>query len=41
MCEQPHTKGAIFTDKMAGRYKYLDGNRYAQVFANDYFFSAA
>ena len=41
MFERPRTKGAIFTDKMAGRYKSLDGNCYVQVLANYYFFAAA
>ena len=41
MFEQPHIKGMIFTDTMAGRYKFLNINCYAQVFANYYFFDAA
>ena len=41
MFEQPHIKGVIFTDTMAGQYNYLDGNRYAQVFTTDSFFAAA
>ena len=31
----------IFTATMAVRYKYLDGNRYAKVFDNYFFFAAA
>ena len=31
--------GDWFTDTMDGRYKSLDGNRYAQVFANKVYFS--
>ena len=41
MFEQPRIKGKIFTDTMASRYNYLDGNRYAQLFAKNYFFAAA
>ena len=37
MFEQPHIKGTIFIDTMAGGYKYLDRNLYAQVLANDSF----
>ena len=41
MFERPHNKGTIFTDKLAGKYKSLEVNRYTQVFTNDYFFAAA
>ena len=41
MFERPHIKGMIFTDTMTGRYKLLNGNLYAQVFADDSFFDAA
>ena len=40
MFDQPRIKGIIFTDTMIGRYKSLDVNSYAQVFSNDYFFTA-
>ena len=33
--------GAIDTDTMGGQHKSLDGNRYAQVFANDSFFAVS
>ena len=39
MFKRPHIKGTIFSDTMAGHYKSLDSNRYAQVFANNYFFA--
>ena len=38
---QPRIRGTIYTDTMNGRYKSLDGNKYAQVFANESFFAAA
>ena len=41
MFEWPRIKGRIFTNTLAGRYKSLDGNRYAQVFSNYYFFADA
>ena len=41
MFELPCIKGKILIDTMAGRYKSLDRNSYAQVFTNDYFFAAA
>ena len=41
MFERPHIKGTIFTYTTTERYKYLDSNRYAQVFPNDYFLSAS
>ena len=40
MFEWPYIQGAIFKDKMVGRYKFLDGNHYAQVFTNDSLFAA-
>ena len=33
MFEELRTKGEIFIDKISGRYKSPDGNRYAQVFS--------
>ena len=33
--------GVILTDIIEGPYKSLDSNRYAQLFANDSFFTAA
>ena len=39
MFERPRIKGGIIIDTMAGCYKYLDGNRYAQVIANDSLFA--
>ena len=41
MFERPHIKGEIFIDTMAGRYKSLNNNRFAQLFVNNYFFDAA
>ena len=41
MFEHPCIKGAKFTDAMAGKYNYLDVNRYAQVLTNYSFFTAA
>ena len=41
MYERPRIKGTIFTDTMGGHYKSLDGNTYAQVFANESFFRVA
>ena len=41
MYEWPQIKGTISTDTMGGRYKSLDGNKYAQVFANESFLSVA
>ena len=40
MFDQPRIKGTIFMDTMTGQYKSIDGNRYAQVLSNDYFFAA-
>ena len=33
--------GTIYTDTMNGRYKSLDGNKHAQIFANQLFFATA
>ena len=33
--------GTIYTDTMNGRYKSLDGNEHAQIFANESFFATA
>ena len=38
MYERLRIHGTIYTDTMGGQHKSLDGNRYAQVFANDSFF---
>ena len=41
MYERPHICGTIYTNTMGGRHKSLDGNKYAQVFANDLFFAVS
>ena len=41
MYEQPCICGTIYTDTMGGWHKSLDGNKYAQVFANDSFFAVS
>ena len=41
MYERPHIRGTIYTDTMGGWHKSLDGNKYAQVFANDSFFAVS
>ena len=41
MYERPHIHGTIYADTMGGRHKSLDGNKYAQVFANDSFFAVS
>ena len=33
--------GTIYMDTMNGRYKSLDGNKHAQIFANESFFATA
>ena len=38
---RPHIHGTIYTDTMNGRYKSLDGNKHAQIFANESFFATA
>ena len=40
MYERPWIRGTIYTDTMDGQHKSLDGNKYAQVFATDFHFSA-
>ena len=40
MYERPQIRGEVYTDMMDGQHKSLDGNRYAQVFAIDFHFSA-
>ena len=40
MYERPRIRGTIYTDTMDGQHKSLDGNKYAQVFATDFHFSA-
>ena len=39
--ERPLLRGQFYTDTMDARTKSLDGNRYAQVFANQDFFAVA
>jgi hypothetical protein len=39
--ERPLLRGQFYTDTMDARNKSLDGNRYAQVFANQDFFAMA
>ena len=36
-----HIHGNIYTDTMNGHYKSLDGNKHAQIFANESFFATA
>ena len=38
---RPHIRSTIYMDTMNGRYKSLDGNRHAQIFANESFFATA
>ena len=40
MYERPRIRGTIYTDTMDGQHKSLDGNKYAQVFATDFHYSA-
>ena len=40
MYERPRIRGTIYTDTMDRQHKSLDGNKYAQVFATDFHFSA-
>ena len=40
MYERPRIRGVVYTDTMDGQHKSLDGNKYAQVFATDFHFSA-
>ena len=40
MYERPQIRGVVYTDMMDGQHKSLDGNKYAQVFAMDFHFSA-
>jgi hypothetical protein len=39
--ERPLLRGHFYSDTMDGRHKSLDGNKYAQVFANKDFFGVA
>ena len=41
MYERACIHGTIYMDTMGGRHKSLDGNKYAQVFANDSFFAVS
>ena len=41
MFTRPHIWGTIYTNTMNGWHKSLDGNKHAQVFANESFFAAA
>ena len=38
---RPRIHGTIYTDTMNGRYKSLDGNKHAQICANESFFTTA
>ena len=38
---RPRICGTIYTDTMNGRYKSLDDNKHAQIFANESFFATA
>ena len=40
MYERPRIRGVVYTNTMDGQHKSLDGNKYAQVFATDFHFSA-
>ena len=40
MYKRPRIRSTIYTDTMDGQHKSLDGNKYAQVFATDFHFSA-
>lgn len=41
MLERPRIRGTLYSDTYDGRYTSIDGNRYAQVFANQFFFIQA
>ena len=41
MFVRPRIHGTIYTDTMNGYYKSLDGNKHAQIFANESFFATA
>ena len=38
---RPRIRSTIYMDTMNGRYKSLDGNKHAQIFANESFFATA
>ena len=40
MYERPRVRCVVYTDTMDGQYKSLEGNKFAQVFATDFHFSA-
>ena len=40
MYERPRIQGVVYTDMMDGQHKSLNGNKFAQVFATDFHFSA-
>ena len=40
MYERPRIRGTVYTDTMDGQHKSLDGNKYTQLFATDFHFSA-
>ena len=40
MYERPRIRGEVYTDTMDGQHKSLDGNKFAQVLATDFHFSA-
>ena len=41
LCIRLRICGTIYTDTMNGHYKSLDGNKHAQIFANESFFATA
>ena len=40
MYERSQIRGVVYTDTMDGQHKSLDGNKFAQVYATDFHFSA-
>ena len=40
MYERPRICGVVYTDTMDGQHKSLEGDKFAQVFAMDFHFSA-
>ena len=40
MYERPRIRSVVYTDTMDGQHKSLKGNKFAQVFATDFHFSA-
>ena len=41
MYDRPRLRGVVYTDTMHGHFKSLDGNKYAQIFATEDYFTAA